>query len=157
VPTAKEFTDYLLFLQNESGIDLLGTMVDSMTRNQRYQAAEEGLQESLKTGKWVLNGFPMVSHGVRTVRKIIESVDLPVMIRGISPDYRLIDEIGFAGGHTGTSGTPLMAFCQYSSNMPFETVYTQLSVRIQTHGLLRGEWHSPDCFNHGRICHPVSL
>jgi methylaspartate mutase epsilon subunit len=122
VPDAREFTDYLLFLQNESGIDLLGTMVDSMTRNQRYQAAEEGLQESLRRGKWALNGFPMVSHGVGTVRKLIESVDRPVMIRGISPDYRLINEIGFAGGHTGTSGTPLMAFCQYSSNLPLETV-----------------------------------
>jgi methylaspartate mutase epsilon subunit len=122
VPTAEEFTEYLLFLQTESHIDLLGTMVDSMTRNQRYRAAGDGLSESRKTGKWVLNGFPMVSHGVKTVKKIIESVNLPVMIRGISPDYRLIDEIGFAGGHTGTSGTPLMAFCQYSSNLPLEIV-----------------------------------
>jgi methylaspartate mutase epsilon subunit len=124
VPTAEEFTEYLLFLQNESHIDLLGTMVDSMTRNQRHQAADEGLRDSLRTGKWALNGFPMVSHGVKTVRKIIESVNLPIMIRGISPDYRLIDEIGFAGGHTGCSGSPLMAFCQYSSNLPFETVIT---------------------------------
>jgi methylaspartate mutase epsilon subunit len=66
-PTAEKFTEYLLFLQNESHIDLF-TMVDSMTRNQRYQAAGEGVSESLRTGKWVLNGFPMVSHGVKTVR-----------------------------------------------------------------------------------------
>ena len=122
VPSVEEFIEYLIYLQEEGQTDLLGTMVDSMTRNQRYEAAERGLHESLATGKWVLNGFPIVTYGVQGTRKLIGAVNLPVMIRGISPDYRLIDEIGFAGGHTATSGSPLNAFCQYSSNLPFEVV-----------------------------------
>jgi methylaspartate mutase epsilon subunit len=122
VPTIEEFSQYLRFLQDEGQTDLLGTMVDSMTRSQQYPEAEQGLRDSLKTGKWTLNGFPIVAHGVRSTRKLIEEVNLPVMIRGIAPDYRLIDEIGFAGGHTATSGSPLIAFCQYSRNIPLELV-----------------------------------
>ncbi|HVN94820.1 MAG TPA: methylaspartate mutase subunit E [Syntrophorhabdaceae bacterium] len=140
VPDLEEFTRYLLFLQNEGEIDLLGTMVDSMTRNQKYRDAELGLKKSLETGRWVINGFPMVAYRITDIRRIIESVDRPVMIRGISPDYRLIDEIGFAGGHTGTSGNPLNAFCQYSSSMPLETVITnfQYVYRLMGHYADRG-------------------
>ena len=122
VPSIEEFIEYLIYLQEEGQTDLMGTMVDSMTRNQLYDAAERGLQKTIETGKWVLNGFPLVTHGVQGTRRLIEAVNLPVMIRGISPDYRLIDEIGFAGGHTATSGSPLNAFCQYSSNLPLEKV-----------------------------------
>ena len=140
VPSVEEFIEYLIYLQDEGQTDLLGTMVDSMTRNQRYEITERGLQESLKTGKWVLNGFPIVIHGVQGTRRLIEAVNLPVMIRGISPDYRLIDEIGFAGGHTATSGSPLNAFCQYSSNLPFEVVirYYQYVYRLMGYYAERG-------------------
>ena len=61
VPTAEEFTEYLLFLQNESHIDLLGTMVDSMTRNQRHQAADEGLRDESENRQM---GPQRISHGL---------------------------------------------------------------------------------------------
>ncbi|UCG67131.1 MAG: methylaspartate mutase subunit E [Deltaproteobacteria bacterium] len=122
VPSVEEFSKYLRYLQDEGQTDLLGTMVDSMTRSNRYEDADQGLRESLKTGKWALNGFPLVTHGVHGTRRLIEEVNLPVMVRGIAPDYRLIDEIGFAGGHTATSGSPLIALCQYSRNIPLEVV-----------------------------------
>lgn len=132
VPTIEECSTYLKFLQDEGQADLLGIHVDSMTRNQRYEEAERGLENSLKTGRWVLNGFPMVAHGVEGTRKVIEAVDLPVMIRNPCVDQRLVAEIGFASGHTGGSGCPILAFTQYSRKTPFEIVirYYQYVYRL---------------------------
>ncbi len=122
IPTLDEFSSYLRYLQNEGQADLLGSHIDSLTRNQRYQEAERGLQESVQTGKWVLNGFPIVAHGVAGTRKLIEEIDLPMMLRNPCVDQRLVAEIGFASGYTGTSGDPTMALCHYSRNIPFEDV-----------------------------------
>jgi methylaspartate mutase epsilon subunit len=140
VPTVEEFSSYLRFLQDEGQADLLGAHVDSMTRNQRYKEAERGLEESLKTGKWVLNGFPMIAHGVRGTRKLVEAVDLPIMIRNPSVDQRLVAEIGFASGFTGGSGCPILAFSQYSRNIPFEVVisYYQYLYRLMGYYAERG-------------------
>ena len=132
IPTVEEFSNYLRFLQDEGHADLLGAHVDSMTRNQRYAETERGLEESLKTGRWVLNGFPMVAHGVRGTRKLIDAVDLPLMIRNPCVDQRLVAEIGFASGFTGASGCPILAFSQYSRNIPHEVVisYYQYVYRL---------------------------
>lgn len=140
VPTVEEFSSYLRFLQDEGQADLLGAHVDSMTRNQRYKEAEHGLEESLKTGRWVLNGFPLIAHGVRGTRKLIDAVNLPLMIRNPSVDQRLAAEIGFASGLTGASGCPILAFTQYSRNIPFEVVirYYQYVYRLMGYYAERG-------------------
>ncbi|MBI5440300.1 MAG: methylaspartate mutase subunit E [Deltaproteobacteria bacterium] len=122
VPTVEEFSAYLKYLQVEGQADFLGTMVDSLTRYQKYEAAEGALQEGLRSGRWALNGFPIVTHGVHGTRRVVEAVDLPVLIRGVAPDYRLIDEIGLAGGHTGSTGNILNTFCQYTRKLSLETV-----------------------------------
>ncbi|MBN1848345.1 MAG: methylaspartate mutase subunit E [Deltaproteobacteria bacterium] len=121
VPALDEHIQYLKYLQDEGGTDLLGSMVDSFTRTSRFEAAERELQAGLKTGKWHLNGFPMVNHGVAAVRKLINALDLPVSIRGNAPDWRFILEIGLAGGHTCTSSSPMMSFWHYSRDLPVET------------------------------------
>ncbi len=51
-------------LQDEGGADLLGTIVDSFTRVCEFKRAEEGLKESIKQGRTVINGYPIVVHGV---------------------------------------------------------------------------------------------
>ncbi|MFC1820394.1 methylaspartate mutase subunit E [Thermodesulfobacteriota bacterium] len=122
VPDLDEHCEYLRYLQEEGRTDLLGTLLDSMTRNFRFDEAEKGLQESVRTGNWLLNGFPLLIHGVTGARKVIEAVDLPVEIRGVAPDWRLMAEIGFAGGHTATSSNPLQAFSHFSKNIPQEVV-----------------------------------
>lgn len=140
VPTIEECSTYLRYLQDEGHTDFLGIHVDSMTRNQRYKEAERGLEESLKTGRWLLNGFPMIAHGVGGTRKVIDAVDLPVMIRNPSVDQRLVAEIGFAAGNTGGSGCPILAFTQYSRNIPFEVVigYYQYVYRLMGYYAERG-------------------
>lgn len=132
VPRISEQIDYLQHLQNNGQADFLGTMVDSLTRNHRYEQAQKELERSRQTGKWTINGFPMVTHGVEGVKKITEAVDLPVMIRGVGPDWRLIAEIGFAGGHSATSGTPLQSFSQYSKvlTLPEVISYYQYMYRL---------------------------
>jgi methylaspartate mutase epsilon subunit len=120
VPSLEEHTRYLKYLQDEGGTDLLGSMVDSFTRTSRFGAVEKELREGSKTGEWNLNGFPMVNHGLGNVRKLIKALDLPVSIRGNGPDWRLILEIGLAGGHTCTSSSPMISFWHYSKNLPVE-------------------------------------
>lgn len=122
VPLLQEFIEYLLSLQNEGGADLLGTMVDSMTRNHLYDEVERKLEESLQKKKWILNGFPMINYGLYETRKLIQAVDLPLMVRGLAPDYRFVYEMGLASGHTATSGAPLISFSQYSREISLETV-----------------------------------
>jgi methylaspartate mutase epsilon subunit len=97
---------------------LLGTMVDSFTRTHRFREAEKEIQEGQRTGKWRLNGLPVVNYGAAKLRRIVESVDLPIAIRGIGLDWRLIMEIGLAGGHSDNSSSPTMAFWHYSTNTP---------------------------------------
>ena len=108
-------------LQNEGGADLLGTIVDSFTRVCDFQRAEDGLKESIKRGKSVINGFPIAAHGVAGTRKVIESVDLPVQLRPPTPDIRLILEIALASGHTSTTGSPISAFFNFTRDTQLQT------------------------------------
>ena len=80
--------------------DLLPTTVDSYTRQNRYQEAQKGITESEMAGRSLLNGFPIVNHGVRECRRLNEALDLPVQVRHGTPDARLLAEISMAGGFT---------------------------------------------------------
>lgn len=122
VPTLEGHIELLRYIQDEGHVDLLWTMIDSLTRTCQFEAAEHGLKESIRTGKNLLNGFPIVAHGVTASRKVIESVELPVLIGGNAPDWRLVTEIGLAGGHTCTSNAAMVSFWNYSKNVPLETI-----------------------------------
>lgn len=111
-----------IHLQNEGGSDFLTSVIDSMTRNHRFEAAERELKESQRMGRSLLNGLPLAYYGVAGARKKVESVDLPVMAWGPSPDIRMVDEIALAGGHSGlTHGGALVVFFHYSKDVPLET------------------------------------
>lgn len=114
--------ELLLYLQTEGQADLLTSYIDSLTRNCRFEAAREGLEKAKESGKAVLNGFPVVVHGIAGNREVIEAVDLPVLMFGPTPDARLTHEIGLAGGHTGYSGGPMISFWNYTKDIPVETV-----------------------------------
>ncbi len=112
----------LLYQQNEGEADLLTTYIDSLTRNCRFKFAEKELQKAIKSGKAVMNGFPVVIHGVDGNREVINALDSPVILFGPTPDVRLTMEIGLAGGHTGYSGGPLISFWNYTKNVPVEQI-----------------------------------
>ena len=121
VASVEEEIELFKCIQDQGHADLLGTTVDSLTRTCRFEEAEKGLRESLRTGKSTLNGFPIVAHGVAKTRKVIDEVELPVQPRMNAPDVRLVVEIALASGHTASSNGAMMSFWHYSKDMPLET------------------------------------
>lgn len=115
-----EHIKLLTYLQDKGGADLLPTTVDSYTRQNRYKEVEVGIEESVKAGKSMLNGFPIVNHGVSGCRQIIESLDTPVQVRHGTPDARLLTEISFAGGFTSFEGGGISYNIPYAKSVPLE-------------------------------------
>ncbi len=122
--TIEEQIELLAHVEKEGQADLLGTSVDSFSRQQNYEAAEKGIKESQKMGKSVLNGLPIVNHGVAGFRKVIDAVNLPISMRYGAADTRLIDEMGYAGGHTAGSTDVLMDFWHHHSKVTLESVFS---------------------------------
>lgn len=112
--------ELLTFLQDEGEADLLPTTIDSYTRQNRYQKAQEGIEESVRTDRSMLNGFPAVNHGVFGCRQIIESLNTPVQIRHGTPDARLLTEIAYAGGFTSNEGGGISYNIPYAKNESLE-------------------------------------
>ncbi|MFH1088117.1 MAG: methylaspartate mutase subunit E, partial [Chloroflexota bacterium] len=108
----------LLKAQREAGMDYLPTGVDSHTRNNRYRDAENGVEESRKAGRSLLNGFPVVYYGVEGCRKVVEAVDQAVIVRTSALDNRLVAEITLASGFTCFVGGAMSGFAVYSNRAP---------------------------------------
>lgn len=110
----------LRFLQDEGGADLLPTTIDSYTRQNRYEEAEKGLEESVREGRSLLNGFPAVNHGVASCRRLVESLSVPVQVRHGTPDARLLAEITLAAGFTAFEGGGISYNIPYAKRVPLE-------------------------------------
>ncbi len=115
-----EHIKLLAYLQDKGEADLLPTTIDSYTRQNRYAEAEDGIKESIKNGRSMLNGFPAVNHGVHACRQLIESLDIPVQVRHGTPDARLLTEITYAGGFTAYEGGGISYNLPYAKNVPME-------------------------------------
>jgi methylaspartate mutase epsilon subunit len=115
-----EHIKLLSYLQDKGEADLLPTTIDSYTRLNRFQKAEEGIDESIKQNKSLLNGFPAVNHGVAGCRQIIEALNLPVQVRHGTPDARLLTEISYAGGFTSYEGGGISYNIPYAKNADLE-------------------------------------
>jgi methylaspartate mutase epsilon subunit len=101
-----------------AGSDAAATSVDGLTRNNKYEESERGLEESKRLGRSTLSGFPIVAHGVKNCRKVIEAIGQPMTLKPSAVDNRLIHEIAFAGGFTLSEGGPLQGPCCYSAHDP---------------------------------------
>ena len=115
-----EHIKLLTYLQDKGEADLLPTTIYSYTRQNRYAEAEDGIKESIKNGRSMLNGFPAVNHGVHACRQLIESLDIPVQVRHGTPDARLLTEITYAGGFTAYEGGGISYNLPYAKNVPME-------------------------------------
>lgn len=120
VPVIEEHIKLLQFLQDEGEADLLPTTIDSYTRQNRYEEAENGIRESMRLGRAMLNGFPAVNHGVSGCRVVVESVKVPLQVRHGTPDARLLTEIAYAGGFTSYEGGGISYNLPYCKNIPLE-------------------------------------
>ena len=120
VPVIEEHVKLLQFLQNEGEADLLPSTIDSYTRQNRYEEAENGIRESMRLGRAMLNGFPAVNHGVSGCRHVVNSVRVPLQVRHGTPDARLLTEITYAGGFTSYEGGGISYNLPYCKNVPLE-------------------------------------
>ena len=114
----------LKYLQDNGEADLLPTTIDSYTRQNRYEEAENGIRESIKEKRSMLNGFPAVNHGVSGCRQLINSIDTPIQVRHGTPDARLLTEIAYAGGFTSYEGGGISYNLPYAKNVPMERTIT---------------------------------
>lgn len=115
-----EHINLLNFLKNEGEADLLPTTIDSYTRQNQYESCQKGIDESLKAGRSLLNGFPAVNHGVAGVRRVVESVDAPLQVRHGTPDARLLGEITIAAGYTSYEGGGISYNIPYAKSVSLE-------------------------------------
>lgn len=120
VPVLDKHIELMRYLEKEGEADLLPTTIDSYTRQNRYAEAQNGIEESVRLGRAMLNGFPAVNHGVAGCRSVIESVNTPVQVRHGTPDARLLAEITFAGGFTSYEGGGISYNLPYCKAVPLE-------------------------------------
>ncbi len=162
VPVIERHIELLQYLEKQGEADLLPTTIDSYTRQNRYKEADNGINESLRLDRAMLNGFPAVNHGVSGCRKVIESVNVPVQVRHGTPDARLLAEITFAGGFTSYEGGGVSYNLPYCKNVPMERtirdwqyvdrlagLYEEMGVSInrEPYGPLTGTL-VPPCISH---------
>jgi methylaspartate mutase epsilon subunit len=112
--------DLMRQLDRDGHADVLPTTTDSYTRNEQWENARAGIEESEKAGRSMLNGFPMVCYGPRVTRKLIEAVGKPAIVLSGTTMPRLTGEVGFAAGFTGYLGSGLAYTASYSKNLSIE-------------------------------------
>ncbi|MCL4516752.1 MAG: methylaspartate mutase subunit E [Firmicutes bacterium] len=115
-----EHLKLLAFLQDEGGADFLPTTIDSYTRQNRYNEAQNGIEESRRVGRSMLNGFPAINYGVKPCRQIVEQLKVPVQVRHGTPDARLLAEITLAGGFTAFEGGGISYNIPYAKDVSVE-------------------------------------
>lgn len=162
VPVIEEHIKLMQYLQDKGEADLLPTTIDSYTRQNRYEDAEDGIAKSISLGRAMLNGFPAVNHGVANCRRVIESVHTPLQVRHGTPDARLLTEITYAGGFTSYEGGGISYNLPYCKNIPMERtirdwqyvdrltgLYEEMGVSInrEPYGPLTGTL-VPPCISH---------
>jgi methylaspartate mutase epsilon subunit len=126
-----------------SGIRHVPVTTDSYTRNYQFEKATLALEESIKTGKVLLNGYPIVVHGVKNTRKVIESVDAAFSPRGA---VKLAMEIALASGMTAAGKSAFLEFGSYEKKRTLEDCFenTQYTNRLAGYYTERGAYITTD-------------
>jgi methylaspartate mutase epsilon subunit len=107
-------------LEREGLADIVPTTTDSYTRNERFEQAAKGVEESERLGRSMLNGFPIVNYGVKTCRRLIDAVDRPTIVLSGTSMPRLTSEIALAGGYTGYLGSAIAYTTSYTKEVTIE-------------------------------------
>ena len=162
VPVIERHIELMQYLQDKGEADLLPSTIDSYTRQNRYEEAENGIAESIRLDRAMLNGFSAVNHGVAGCRRVVESVHTPLQVRHGTPDARLLTEITYAGGFTSYEGGGISYNLPYCKNVPMERtirdwqyvdrltgLYEEMGVSInrEPYGPLTGTL-VPPCISH---------
>jgi methylaspartate mutase epsilon subunit len=107
----------------ETGVPYIPVTTDSYTRLLQFKRIEDALEETRRTGKKLLNGYPLINHGVSKTRKVIESVTTGAFDPRMSYKAQPLGaEIAFASGMTGMSTGPFISWGAYEKNATLEEV-----------------------------------
>lgn len=107
----------------KADVDVLPLTIDSNTRLNDYATAKKMLRLSEENDMDMLNGYPLVTHGYRTTRKMITHFNKPVSLRHGTPDARLLIETAIASGIFEIEGGPITYLLPYSKNFPLDKAF----------------------------------
>jgi len=105
--------ELMVALDKEGLADIVPTTTDSYTRNELFEQAQKGMEESERAGRSLLNGFPIVNVGHRVSRQLIEAIDKPAIMLTGTTMPKLTGEIGYAAGYTGYLGSGIAYTVSY--------------------------------------------
>uniref|UniRef100_A0A7C2P8H6 Methylaspartate mutase subunit E n=1 Tax=candidate division WOR-3 bacterium TaxID=2052148 RepID=A0A7C2P8H6_UNCW3 len=120
--TIEEQLELYKYVEKEGQADILGLSVDSLTRQNNYEKAEQKWRESKSQGVSLLNGLPVVNVGVKGIRTLVEAVNCPIQPRYGAADARLCDEILIAGGCSSSAPDVFMDFWHHHGSVSLEYV-----------------------------------
>ncbi len=112
--------ELMVCLDKEGHADIVPTTTDSYTRNEQWANAAQGIEESIKAGRSMLNGYPMVNYGPKVTRQLIEAIDKPAIVLSGTAMPRLTAEIGFAAGYSGYLGSGFAYTTSYTKQTTLE-------------------------------------
>ncbi len=118
---AQQYALYEYFVK--ANVDVLPLTIDSNTRLNDYATAKKMLRLSEENDMDMLNGYPLVTHGYRTTRKMITHFNKPVSLRHGTPDARLLIETAIASGIFEIEGGPITYLLPYSKNFPLDKAF----------------------------------
>jgi len=107
----------------ESGVPLIPVTTDSYTRSLQLKKVQESLEESIRIGREMLNGYPLINHGVKNSRKLVESCEGAFNPRTSRLSQGLGLEIAFASGMTAAATSPFALFGSYEKNATLEETF----------------------------------
>ena len=128
----------------DANVDVLPLTVDSNTRLNDYATAKKMLRLSEENDMDMLNGYPLVTHGYRTTRKMITHFNKPVSLRHGTPDARLLIETAIASGIFEIEGGPITYLLPYSKNFPLDKA------------MLYWKYVERVCANYSRLNMPIN-
>ncbi|RLQ22561.1 methylaspartate mutase [Seongchinamella sediminis] len=128
----------------KANVDVLPLTIDSNTRLNDYATAKKMLRLSEENDMDMLNGYPLVTHGYRTTRKMITHFDKPVSLRHGTPDARLLIETAIASGIFEIEGGPITYLLPYSKNFPLDKAF------------LYWKYVERVCANYSRLNEPIN-
>ncbi|MBI2858308.1 MAG: methylaspartate mutase subunit E [Chloroflexi bacterium] len=106
---------------DDIGIDYAIISRDAYTRKCQFAKAQSGLEQSLKAGRSLLNGAPLVNYGVRKTREIIGATkNLGIDVGATDEEPMLLIEVAVASGATMFSSHDLHDLVQHGKNYPLD-------------------------------------
>lgn len=105
----------------EAGVPLIPVTTDSYSRQLNFEKVRGALEEGAQRGEALLNGYPLVNHGVRRTRRLVESCEGAFSPRLSRLLYPLGAEIAFASGMSGIASGAFVSFGSYEKTATLES------------------------------------